>query len=176
MRAVVFGYWNEPVSVEMATKRFSAIAAIERQFLALEQLEKNLPGGRRGRIDVDQVAVARIARVMIDVDPDFALRDGFERGRRARFCVAVSSAMATSKSCGSLGGVLEQFAARQETEFFEQPVLVPDRHILAELAAGESASASWLPSASPSGRTWLRTAKRLLRRAGACGDFGEAAS
>ena len=49
---------------------------VERQVLALEQLEENLTGGGRDRVDVDEVAVARIARMMIDVDPELRLRDG----------------------------------------------------------------------------------------------------
>ena len=40
-------------------------------FWLFKQLEKNLAGGGRGRIDVDQIAVARVARMMIDVDPEF---------------------------------------------------------------------------------------------------------
>src|SRR4029077_8374464 len=45
--------------------------AIERQALAFDQLEKNLSGRGRGWIDINQVAIAWIARVVINVDPNF---------------------------------------------------------------------------------------------------------
>ena len=52
VRAVVFGYWNEPVSVEIATNRFSAIARSIGNCSALDQFEKNLASRGRNRIDV----------------------------------------------------------------------------------------------------------------------------
>ena len=58
MRAVVFGYWKEPVSVEIATKRFSAISQMSGKSCTGEKFVENLSGRRRGGIDVSKIAVA----------------------------------------------------------------------------------------------------------------------
>ena len=44
---------------------------IEREALVLDQVENDFSRGRRAYIDYHQIAVAGIAKVMIDVDPDF---------------------------------------------------------------------------------------------------------
>ena len=133
VRAVVFGYWNEPVSVEMAAKRFSAIASSSGKILALEQLEKNLAGRGRDRIDVNQIAVARVARVMIDVDPKLSRCRSPASGVPSRCRVAVSSASTTSKSSGSLGGKETSSPPGRKENFSSKTFFVPNFHFLAQL-------------------------------------------
>jgi hypothetical protein len=52
---------------------------IEREALALDQVENDFSRGRRAYIDYHQIAVAGIAKVMIDVDPDFCGTNRSER-------------------------------------------------------------------------------------------------
>ncbi len=94
---------------------------------------------------------------MIDVDPHSA-RDGCERGAEATLNRGVEGD-ATSNVLRLGRRLHEQFAAGQEAVFLQHAVFVPDRDVLAEFAE-RKASASWLPKASPSGRTWLMTTMR----------------
>ncbi len=125
------------MSVEIAAKRFSAIASIERQILALEQLKKNLAGGRRDRIDVDEVAIARIARMMVDVDPDFRPADGGQ----GIVAESLPGRGVERKDDIEIFGLVRrdgnQFAAGKKGKFFEQSLFVPDFDSLAQLLQRE---------------------------------------
>ena len=56
--------------------------AVEREALIFDQFENNFSRGRRGGIDINEVAVAWIAQMMIDVDPGFRRTNGRERGSK----------------------------------------------------------------------------------------------
>src|SRR2546423_5860345 len=83
-------------------------------------------------VDVNKIPVARIARMMIDVDPRF--RAPHERGRRSKAALR----------CGIEGdgnveilwlaqGRLQKFAAGQKTVLLEKAILVPHHDRLSEL-------------------------------------------
>ena len=52
----------------------------EREALALDQAKNDFSRGRRACIDDHQIAIAWIAAVMVDVDPDFCRADRSQRG------------------------------------------------------------------------------------------------
>ena len=111
---------------------------VERQVLALEQLEKNLARRGRDRIDVHKIAVARIARVMIDVDPNFRAADGGQgvvaqalpgRGVEREDDVEILRFVRRER---------DHFAARQEGKFLEQTFFVPNFDFFAQLPECET--------------------------------------
>jgi hypothetical protein len=57
--------------------------AIERQLLALNQLEKDLSCSGRVRIDIDKIAVTGIALVVIDVDPSLGRSNSVAGGSKS---------------------------------------------------------------------------------------------
>ena len=80
---------------------------------------------------MNQIAVAGVARVMVDVDPGFRVANRVAGGAEAVLgrgveCDRRRRNPAVRWRSGEL------FAARKETVFFEQSILVPDRHLLAE--------------------------------------------
>ena len=109
------------MSVEIATKRFSAIAASIGKFSALEQFEKNLAGGGRGRIDVNKIAIARIARMMIDVDPEFRAARPRRRLCPGGFASRCRARWRHRNLRGSLGGLVNNSAPRQKEYFSSMP-------------------------------------------------------
>ena len=99
---------------------------------------------------------------MVDVDPEFS-RGATRFGRCAE--AVLRRGVERDGDIEILrfaGGWVSSSAARQKTVFLEQAILVPDPVTSLPSCWSESARASWLPSASPSGRTWLRTAKSLM--------------
>src|SRR6185369_5395428 len=106
---------------------------VERQILTLQQLEQNLAGSWSGRIDVDQVTVARIARVMIDVNPELALANCLQRRAESR----PSRSVEGNDDVEILRfprGKSHNFAPRKKGKLFEQSLLIPYFHFFPELA------------------------------------------
>src|SRR6202023_1082558 len=105
--------------------------AIDRQILGLNQFEKNLTRRRRTWVDVDEVAVTGIARVMIDVDPNFCrLYGGNGIDSPVLDCsVECDNNVNIFRSSGRFS---QQVRAWEKTVFVEHAVLVPNTDILAE--------------------------------------------
>ena len=71
----VVGYWNEPVSVETAVNRQSAIGLVIGQRATLSSRKINSPVRRLARGNPVHVGVARVAFVMVNVDENFPVGD-----------------------------------------------------------------------------------------------------
>src|SRR6266403_2206238 len=134
------GFWilkRTCVSRNRGIKIFCNLV-IEGKALALYQLEDDFSRGRRTWIDNDQIAIARIAEVMVDVDPNFCRRNSRER-------VAQPILNCGIKRDGDIEILSRrwrlghQFGARQERIFFEHSVFIPDANLLVEFLKGERA-------------------------------------
>ena len=99
---------------------------------ALDQVENDFSRGRRAYIDDHQITVAGIAKVMIDVDPDFCGTNRSERSSEPilNCCVERDGDIDVDGRRRRFG---QQFGARQERIFFEHAVFIPDQNVLAEL-------------------------------------------
>src|SRR6266404_703311 len=105
---------------------------IHRELLALYQFEQDLSCRRRFRVDVNDVAVFRIARMVIDVNAKSARANGGERC--AESILNRSVERDDNIDIFRLGGRFrQQFGARQKTVFLEHSFLVPNPHVFAEL-------------------------------------------
>ena len=100
--------------------------------MIFDQLEKNLAGRRCGWIDINEIAVAWIARVMVDVDPNFRRADGLERGAKPILDggVECDCNIDILRDGGWFG---QKFRAGKKGIFFEHSIFIPDADVFAEL-------------------------------------------
>ena len=81
---------------------------------------------------MNEVAVSRIARVVIDVDPEFGRTDSGQRGAEA----VLNRGVERDGDIDILrhgGWLFDEIRAPHEAVFFEHAFLVPDPNVLAEM-------------------------------------------
>src|SRR6267142_5855412 len=124
---------------------------VEGEALALDQSENDFSRSGRAWINDHQVPVAGISDVMVDVDPDFRRLNSRQRRAQPVLNCGVERDGNIHVLC-CCGGFVSN-SARGRNEYFSS--MPSSFHIRTFLPScwSDSPSASWLPSASPSGRT-----------------------
>src|SRR5438067_1990891 len=110
---------------------------VNRESLAGDQFEKNLARSRRRRVDVNQVAVTRIAGVMVDIDPDFRATHQLRRGAETILGCRIERDGDVEILWFAERGP-EKFATGQEAVFFEETVFVSDHDFFSKLGKGKA--------------------------------------
>src|SRR6266516_4869717 len=105
---------------------------IQRKALALDEVENDFSSGRGAWIEDHQIAIARIAEMMIDVDPDFCRPNRSNRSSQPvlNFCVERNGDIEVFCRRGRFR---EQIRVRQVGILFEHAVFVPHANLLAYL-------------------------------------------